>query len=81
MVVGDNANSYVELIMNGKSEGNLWNYGAEVWCNMPGQFVTILADLSTLNNAYLMSVCNLGIFGTKYEHPTPIPSQISIKPY
>ena len=28
-----------------------------------------------------MSVCNLGIFGTKYEHSTPIPSQINIKPY
>ena len=81
MVVGDYVNSYKEVFVRGTSRGDFWNYGAEVWCNLPGQYVTILADLSTLVGAYEMSICNLGIYGTKYEHPAPIPNQINIKPY
>ena len=28
-----------------------------------------------------MSICSLGIFGTKYERPTPVPTQLKLKPY
>ena len=44
------------------------NYGAEVWCNQPGRYVTVLADLSSLNGStFEVSICNLGVFGTKFE--------------
>ena len=44
-----------------------WNFGKEIWCNMEGQYTTIVADLTTLTGAYEMSLCNVGIMGTKYE--------------
>ena len=43
-----------------------WKYGKEVWCNLEGQYTTIVADLSGLTGSYEMSLCNIGIMGTKY---------------
>ena len=76
MVVGDTANSYSYT-----KWGDLWNYGKEVWCNKPGQYVTIEADLSSLSGAYEMTICQLGIFGTEYVRASSIPSQIKLLPY
>ena len=36
----------------GEQNGNadiMWNFGTEAWCNMEGQYVTIVADLSGLS--------------------------------
>ena len=50
------------------------NYGIEVWCNKPGNVVTITADLSSLANTdYEMTVTNLGVFGTVYKRDTATP--------
>ena len=58
------------------------NYGAEVWCNQPGRYVTVHADLSPLNGStFEVSICNLGVFGTKYKRDVALPSQIYLKPY
>ena len=76
MVVGDTANSYSD-----SSNGDMWNYGKEVWCNKPGQFVTIEADLTSLTGAYEMTICQLGIFGTEYARATSILSLIKLLPY
>lgn len=27
---------------------NAWKYGVELWCNMEGQYTTIVADFSSL---------------------------------
>lgn len=47
---------------------DLWNFGKEVWCNLEGQFVTIVADLGALENldSYEMSICSIGVMGTEY---------------
>ena len=34
---------------------------------MEGQYTTIVADLTSLTGPYDMSLCNVGIMGTKYE--------------
>ena len=67
MKVGEHASSYKDYVLSFSSNSFMWKYGAEVWCNKPGQYVTIVADLTTLVGSYEMSVCNLGVFGTKYE--------------
>lgn len=42
--------------------------GKEIWCNLEGQYVTFEADLTHLSGfGYDISLCNLGIMGTKYE--------------
>ena len=53
-----------------------WNYGREIWCNLEGQYTTIVADLTSLTGAYEMSLCNVSIMGTQYvrddtEHGDP----------
>ena len=53
----------------------VWTYGIEKWCNMMGQYVHIIADLSHLaNGAYEMSLCSVGIMGTSFERNEPVPN-------
>ena len=57
-------------------------HGIEVWCNKPGRFVTITADLSSLENTgYEMSVTNLGVFGTVYTQDTATPGSLTVYSY
>ena len=51
--------------------GDLWNYGIEIWCNLEGQFVTLVANLAHLNGeSYEMSICSLGVMGAEYIRNT-----------
>ena len=34
-----------------------WTYGKEVWCNLEGRYMYIIADLSHLVGSYTMSLC------------------------
>ena len=41
-----------------KGRGYVWPYGAEIWCNLEGSYVHLVADLSHLGGtAYEMSLC------------------------
>ena len=77
MVVGDHANSYKPFV----NDDWMWDYGAEVWCNLPGRYVTVHADLSHLNGSYEMSICNIGLFGTKYARASTVSEYVYLKPY
>ena len=44
MVVGDT--NWYTTGSTGNNSGNEWNYGLEVWCNLEGQYVTIVSDMS-----------------------------------
>ena len=57
---------------------NMWNYGAEIWCNMEGQYTTIAADLSILSGSYNMPICSLGVMGTEYVRNSEIPSSLEL---
>ena len=53
--------------------------GAELWCNMEGQYAHIIADLGHLaGDNYHMSICSLGIMGTEYARREQIPETISV---
>lgn len=54
----------------------MWNYGKEVWCNLKGQYVTIVVDLSAGGTD--ISICSLGIMGTEYVRAGVIPLQTAI---
>ena len=56
----------------------VWTYGIEVWCNMEGQYVHIVADLSHLTPPYTMSLCSVGIMGTSYTRDEPLTSKIEL---
>lgn len=46
---------------------DLWNYGIEKWCNMDGQYMTLVSDLTHLKGQdYEMSICSLGVMGVEY---------------
>ena len=43
-------NSYTSGAYTGNgASGNLWNYGIEIWCNLEGQYITMVADLADLS--------------------------------
>ena len=77
----DDPASYTEDKIWGDYNGDktLWNHGTEQWCNMEGQYVHIVADLShmagkyaaSISKQYEMALCNLGLFGTRYVRSRP----------
>ena len=75
----DDPNSFKFGSTHGVS-GNLWNYGAEIWCNLEGQYVTMVADLADLTGqVYEMSICSLGVMGAEYVRDSEVPQVIEIK--
>ena len=71
--------TYGEYTAKGVS-GNFWNYGVEIWCNLEGQYVTLVADLADLSGqSYEMSICSLGVMGAEYVRDTEIPSVIEVR--
>ena len=36
----DEASNYTEL----RNGDKMWNYGKELWCNLPGRYVALVAD-------------------------------------
>ena len=56
----------------------VWTYGMEVWCNLEGQYVHIVADLGHLVPPYTMSLCSVGIMGTSFTRNEPVPDHIAL---
>ena len=72
---------YDERTAYGDSPGYEWTYGIEVWCNLEGQYVHIVADLSHLMpvyGSYTMSLCSVGIMGASFVRDEPMPTSIEI---
>ena len=62
--------------------GDFWNYGIEIWCNLEGQYVTMVADLAHLTGqVYEMSICSLGVMGAEYVRNSEVPQVIEIENY
>ena len=58
---------------------NTWNFGKEIWCNLEGRYMHIVADLNHLaGSAYSMELCSVGIMGTRYVRDYPVPETIEI---
>ena len=72
---------YDERTANAHTPGDVWTYGIEVWCNLEGQYVHIVADLSHLMltyTSYTMSLCSVGIMGASFVRDEPLPASIEI---
>ena len=52
--------------------------GAEVWCNLEGKHVYMVADLSGIAPPYDVSMCSFGIMGTKYARITNVAKNFTI---
>ena len=81
-LVYEDPNSYVQVDYTSGAEtgsGDMWKFGAEVWCNNQGRYTTIVADLKRLaGRSYEMSLCHLGIMGTKYGRSQEVESDVSL---
>ena len=59
--------------------GKLWRYGFEAWCNLEGRFVTLVGDLSHMENQYYeQTLCALGIFGVEYVRDADLPRIVEV---
>ena len=68
----DDDNSYSDDLY---TEETIWNFGRETWCNLKGQYTSIVADLSQdskVKKDYEMRLCQLGIMGTEYVRDPPL---------
>ena len=74
--------SYDEYANNGFTSsfgpGFVWNYGKEVTCNLPGQYVHLVAYLDHLTPPYEMSICSYGIMGTFFERDELLPASLEV---
>ena len=79
MQTDDSAN-YHSWTYGGSTYSNIWNYGKEVWCNLEGRFIHIVADLSHLEGqGYSMELCTVGVMGTKYVRDQTLPETLEVK--
>ena len=63
----DDSSNYHTYSYLGTPYNDVWNYGKEVWCNLEGRYMHIIADLSHLaGQGYSMDLCSIGIMGTQY---------------
>ena len=74
MRVDDPANYSDDFFGHGPS----WNFGVEAWCNMEGQYVHIVSDLTHLVGSYEMTICSLGIMGSEYYREGQLPELIEV---
>ena len=50
----------------------MWRFGMENWCNLQGQYMHMVADVSehaddgSVSDSDGIAVCSVGVFGTKY---------------
>ena len=42
----DDSANYHSWTSYGSTKNNVWNYGKEVWCNLEGRYMHIVADLA-----------------------------------
>ena len=78
---GSSTNSKFDINGNNSPVSlDMWNYGAEAWCNMEGRYVTLVVspDPAYLGQ-YTLSICSLGVMGVKYIRDNPPPTRIEIK--
>ena len=65
-----------------KGRGYVWPYGMENWVNLEGKYMHIVADMSAYTDSATVtdtvSVCTLGIYGTKYVRDEPLPSSATV---
>ena len=64
----------------GMGKGMVWPFGAEHWCNLEGQYLHIVSDMSHLaGQDYETSICSLGVMGTRYiRDGEPLPASITL---
>ena len=76
MVLDDKEGSYSPQMLNATE---YWNYGAEEWCNLEGQYVFIEANLEHLSGQqYEMTICSLGVMGVEYIRDVQLPTYIEL---
>ena len=58
-----------------------WRHGDEVWCNLEGQFLSLVSDYSSLKeyDSYGHAMCALGVFGTVYVREKYLDTRIQLK--
>ena len=61
----------------GGTNADMWAWGKELWANKQGRYIHFVADYSHLTGA-TVSICNLGIMGTKYVRDTPLPEEVTL---
>ena len=72
MRTDDSANKHSYTTLHSDTDtsitsNDIWNYGKEIWCNLEGRYMHIVADLSHLaGQGYEMQLCSVGIMGTQY---------------
>ena len=79
MKTDDSAN-YHTWIANGETYPDIWNTGKEIWCNLEGRYMHIIADLAHLaGQDYSMEICSVGIMGTQYVRDQILPETLVIQ--
>ena len=56
-------------------------FGEEVWCNLEGQYTTIVADFNDLvvGTKFNVNICSLGVMGTKYVRSAEITKSLKVE--
>ena len=70
-----------EYIYDTVKAQSYWPGGVEAWCNMEGRYTTVVADYTSKsgNTQLTPSLCQFGVFGTRYIRVTPFIDSVSVQ--
>lgn len=72
----DDSSNYQTWSYNGNT---VWKFGEELWCNLEGRYMHIIADLShRAELEYNLSLVTVGIMGTQYVRDSAVPEVIEV---
>ena len=70
---------YTSVYSSWSGTGNMWSFGLEAWCNMEGRYLHFEAKYAhILTKDATVSICTLGVMGTKYVRDTPVPTEVTL---
>ena len=76
MTLNDPA-SYVDVDIYGDTNSKQFQFGKEVWCNLEGRYMSIVAnftDVDSTDTDYTISLCHVAVMGTEYIRNGSLPS-------
>lgn len=62
-------------------ENSEWRYISETWCNLQGRYTHIVKDYTSiypLSLFYEVSLCSVGVMGTKYVRDTAVTPTVAV---
>ena len=76
------SDSFVDVTKYGDNNNKQFRFGKEVWCNLEGRYMSIVADFTGVGNTwdtdYDIDLCHVAVMGTEYIRTGSLSSSVAM---